>query len=293
MEALSRLPVTWDHKPARTDSFRSSIRSFKRSDVIFAQMRVEACNSARGFEKQPTVDDEYICVAAQIDGRQRFRQGRKELAVEAGEVFVWNAQLPGMSECGDGLEGRTCMIPYSMIRRKIGDPGNFFGKKALKNNPVTRILHSNIVALHEVVHEIEDACIPQMISSIMDMLSCSLGLDEGDFGGSKYQREIFNRLVRYIHDNLEDESLSVGTAAEALSIGTRTVQQVFMLAGTSFGAYLREQRLREAAQALASPAFANISVTEIALRFGFYDLSHFSRAFKQHFGNSPRLYRKL
>jgi hypothetical protein len=251
MEALARLPVTWDHKPVRAGPFSSRIRRFQRAGVIFAQMSVDACSSYRSFAKRPDAGEEYICIAAQMGGKQWFQQGAKELTVEAGDVFVWNARLPSISDCSDGLEGWTCMIPYSLVKRKIGDPGNFFGRKAHKDNPITRVLHSNIVALHRMADGIGDTSITQMISSIIEMLSCSIGGENDDFEGTRYQREIFNRLRQYIHDNLEDEALSVSSAAGALSIGTRSVQQVFMLAGTSFGAYLRCPSSEHSAQLAA------------------------------------------
>jgi AraC-like DNA-binding protein len=51
--------------------------------------------------------------------------------------------------------------------------------------------------------------------------------------------------------------------------------------------YLRYHRLQQAALLLAS----NQSVSQIAARSGFDDASHFSRAFKAHFGTSPNIYR--
>ncbi|WLA44166.1 AraC family transcriptional regulator [Bradyrhizobium elkanii] len=49
--------------------------------------------------------------------------------------------------------------------------------------------------------------------------------------------------------------------------------------------WLWQQRLAGAYQALAERRFSH--VTDVALSFGFSDVSHFSRAFKAAFGRSP------
>lgn len=292
MEALSRYRVTFDHKPLRDEGFSAKVRRWQRAGIIFSQIRVDSCTSVRGKDVKSIMDDEYICLVSQFSGSQNFRQGSRDVDVREGEVFIWNAQVPGVSVCSDGAEAKTCMIPFSLIRRKIGDPGSLIGQKSSYNNPLTRILFNNIVDFHEVATRLSDHQIPVMLSSIIDMLVCSLGSDLKEFSGSRYQKEIFNRSVSYIHQNLEDCDLSIGSASERLRIGARSIQQAFMLAGLTFGGYVRQQRLKEAAEALVSPGWANVSITEIACRFGFYDLAHFSRSFKEQFHCSPKLYRK-
>lgn len=59
--------------------------------------------------------------------------------------------------------------------------------------------------------------------------------------------------------------------------------------GTTVGGYLRCGRLIRAAEALAtSPR----PVSEVAVSCGFYDQSHFTAAFRRHFGITPGAYRR-
>jgi AraC-like DNA-binding protein len=43
---------------------------------------------------------------------------------------------------------------------------------------------------------------------------------------------------------------------------------------------------------LSSPILANRHVSEIAFAWGFNDLSHFGRVFREHYGISPRDFRR-
>ena len=55
------------------------------------------------------------------------------------------------------------------------------------------------------------------------------------------------------------------------------------------GEYLMRCRLRKAMPLLRG---AKVPLSDIALQAGFFDQSHFTRAFKQHFGRAPNTYRK-
>ena len=61
------------------------------------------------------------------------------------------------------------------------------------------------------------------------------------------------------------------------------------MTGQSFIAFLNEYRLNTAAETLRT---TDETVLTIASRCGFENLSYFNRAFKAHFGMTPRDYRK-
>jgi AraC family transcriptional activator of tynA and feaB len=52
------------------------------------------------------------------------------------------------------------------------------------------------------------------------------------------------------------------------------------------------QRLDRCASDLKAPLLKSRTIGEIAYQWGFSDVSHFSRAFKQRFGATPREWRK-
>jgi AraC-like DNA-binding protein len=73
--------------------------------------------------------------------------------------------------------------------------------------------------------------------------------------------------------------------AAAQHVAPRTLNRLFAREGTTPIRWLWQQRLAGAYQALAERRFKH--VTDVALSFGFSDVSHFSRAFKAAFGRSP------
>ncbi|MDB5442464.1 MAG: transcriptional regulator, AraC family, partial [Phenylobacterium sp.] len=75
-------------------------------------------------------------------------------------------------------------------------------------------------------------------------------------------------------------------------ISPRSLQKLFASANQSFSTYVRSRRLERCRLDLSSPICASLSISEICFRWGFNGSAHFSRAFKERYGVSPREYRK-
>ena len=82
------------------------------------------------------------------------------------------------------------------------------------------------------------------------------------------------------------------SVAQAEGISERYLQKLFEGTGSNFTHYLRERRLQRSWADLSNPAEAHHSISEIAYRYGFNDSAHFSRAFRDRFGLSPREFRQ-
>ncbi len=106
------------------------------------------------------------------------------------------------------------------------------------------------------------------------------------------QAALLRRLHLSIERHLDDPDFAPGRAAEANGISERYLHRLFETTGDSFAHTLRDRRLLRCRQDLADPAEAHQSVSEIAFRCGFTDAAHFSRAFRERFGASPRAYRR-
>ena len=86
------------------------------------------------------------------------------------------------------------------------------------------------------------------------------------------------------------EPLRVADSAGVCSCSASHFMRWFrQMTGQSFVAFLNEYRLNAAAEALQT---TDETVLTIASRCGFENLSYFNRAFKAHFGMTPREYRK-
>ncbi len=103
----------------------------------------------------------------------------------------------------------------------------------------------------------------------------------------EYERRLF-KVLDYIDDNL-DRSLGLEELASVAHFSSFHFHRIFRgMTGETLGGYIRRRRLEEAASRLTN---GEVSVTDIALDFGFENSESFSRAFKSHFGVSPSQFR--
>ena len=101
-----------------------------------------------------------------------------------------------------------------------------------------------------------------------------------------------HRVCQSMETLLSDPDLSLEQVAAEDGISTRSLQKLFASANLSFSTYLRSRRLERCRLDLSSPICASLSISEICFRWGFNGSAHFSRAFKERYGVSPRAYRR-
>jgi AraC-like DNA-binding protein len=127
----------------------------------------------------------------------------------------------------------------------------------------------------------------------MDLIALTFAGAARDFAGAgtTVQAALVARAKRCIEARLGDPALSAARVAETLGVSAGYLHRLFHAAGTTMGAEIRARRLERCRAELADPLHAGERITEIALRWGFNDMPHFSRAFRAAFGMGPRDYR--
>ncbi|MEU8465137.1 helix-turn-helix domain-containing protein [Streptomyces sp. NPDC029003] len=88
---------------------------------------------------------------------------------------------------------------------------------------------------------------------------------------------------------LTDPGLSPAMLARELNVSVRTLHRAFAAVGEQVTTYIRHRRLHEARLALVAPS-GRLSISELAAHWQFADGSHFTRAFKKHYGQTPTEY---
>lgn len=102
-----------------------------------------------------------------------------------------------------------------------------------------------------------------------------------------YSRPIV-KCIDYIYDNLS-QKLKVQNIATHLNINPSYLSRLFSReVGMSLSAYIKDKRLDAAAQMLQ---YSDYSITDISEYFNFSSQSHFTAAFQEKYGITPKRYR--
>lgn len=101
------------------------------------------------------------------------------------------------------------------------------------------------------------------------------------------RRVVFERLRDRVVDRVRDPSFSPLELATIAGMSSRSLRRLCAENGTSPGQLILQTRLRGAKDDLSSATNAKRAISDIALSWGFNDMSHFNHAFKAAYGISP------
>jgi AraC-like DNA-binding protein len=104
---------------------------------------------------------------------------------------------------------------------------------------------------------------------------------------SSAQRTLMLRIKDVIDRRLADPDLGPERIAAAVNISTRYLHKLFADDQWTVSQHIRRQRLERCRADLTDPRRAEPSISSIALRWGFGDLSGFNRAFRAAFDATP------
>ncbi|OZD11567.1 AraC family transcriptional regulator [Rhodococcus sp. 06-156-3C] len=102
---------------------------------------------------------------------------------------------------------------------------------------------------------------------------------------------LYDRALSFIDDNLGDPALAPTDVASSVGVSVRQLHRVFAEHHSTVSRSIRSRRLAQCRQEMCSHDDSDRSLSQISHRWGFVDLSVFSRAFKDEFGTSPSRYR--
>ncbi|CAM8650322.1 DNA-binding transcriptional activator FeaR [Comamonadaceae bacterium] len=131
-----------------------------------------------------------------------------------------------------------------------------------------------------------------LLDAISGMAWNALQEFKDDHAREQHQGAHLLRIKAFIEHHLSDPELSPGTIAQGCACSVRSIYRAFSEepVGSAMD-FIWHRRIAECASALRNPGNDSLSITEIALAWGFSSSSHFSRMFKKSVGVSPKLYR--
>lgn len=99
------------------------------------------------------------------------------------------------------------------------------------------------------------------------------------------------RICDYVEACLQDSQLTPASIASHFGMSSRLVRLIFNRSDETLSGYILKRRLERCAECLRDPQWRQLTLTDIAMRFGFNNSTQFGAAFKKRYGVTPRDYR--
>jgi AraC family transcriptional activator of tynA and feaB len=109
---------------------------------------------------------------------------------------------------------------------------------------------------------------------------------------SQLRQQYKQQVRRFARDNLADPALCVEMIGTGVGLSSSYLFELFADEALTLMRWVRAERLAHCRRELAEPALRHRSIAQVAQAWGFGDMTHFSRSFRESFGISPRAYRQ-
>lgn len=258
------------------------------SEVSSHQQRVQRTPS-----RINRAHEEYVLIALGKHGIGSVMQDGRETVIHPGEFAIYDTTRPYELRFNDAFTQTILQVPRDMLSRCIAGTEALTAISFGCDRPLSKLAHDFVYQLCQSADRIAPDQAMRLSDQAVDLVAMALAERlPAQPAASTHRAALLYRLKAHIRAHLSDPDLSLAETAAALGISSRYVNDLLSDDDTSFQRHVLKERLSQCARDLASPMLAHRQVGEIAFAWGFNDLSHFGRVFREHYGASPREWRQ-
>lgn len=273
------------------DRFLASLDAAELGDLRLARISTSPVAVSRRPRDIARIDDPPFLLKFQIRGEARWSQRGRQVHLRPSDFVIASTAEPYRLDLTAAHEMLVLAVPGTTMRGLTADPEQFLGRRMPAEDAACGLLSSFVIQVARRLPRLPEAMAERVRTNVLDLLGGVLDAR----GTSKVDRSReaqLRRIRRFIDQNLRLRHLGPEMIAQAFGISTRYLHKLFVDEEQTVASHIRSQRLRACRQALADPACADTSITDIALQWGFYDLPHMTRCFRAAYGITPTEFRR-
>lgn len=248
------------------------------------------CSHIYRKRKDVGIDDQnFFYLVMQQRGQARMCQGSDDADLAAGDLILLDASQPSDFYYHGLSQQLSIILPRHVVDDVFRHKPVRSGQRIPGDLNVSRmitLLATSALSLENPEREEQQAFL-EALASLLKPVACVTTLGEPPV----HNQHLLRKAMLFIDATLDRGQISAEMVAREMNVSVRTLYRLFAQTGTSLGRYVIDRRLERCAISLAESS-DDRSISLIADRAGFADISHFSRTFKQKYGISPRLWRQ-
>ena len=294
-EAICQAFMNLTPEPAAAASFPASVEHVRLGDAAINRVSFPEHVVRRSAADIAASDRSCFYLNLKLAGRCRIQQDGREISLSPGQVAIFDSdrQFALLHDRGPQLQVASFWVPAGALRERL--PASFdVSASRVSDDPfVGRLIVETARTLTDGVLRMTEEEGVLLFRALIELVAVSLSRRSraGAAASESLADATMLGVKRAIHRRLREPGLAVADVADAVGISERYVHKLLARSGLSFTDYVIDNRLDGAARDLGDPAMAARAIGAIAFDWGFSDLSHFTRRFKQRFGCRPRDWR--
>jgi AraC-like DNA-binding protein len=266
------------------DGLLAAQRNLRLPRLRFSEIKGNDHVVERSAENIRATPADSLPLCLLLEGSAFFYHSGGCETVSAGEAILYDADQPFIYGFSGSMRQLILEVPRSVFADRTGQ-GGLPAPRVLRPGPglpfaarsqaAARTIREALQAPPADPHPLEDSAL-----GLFDLLT-------GNQAGTATAGYLL-AAREFIRAHLHEPDLSAPRVARAVGISERHLARAFAAEQSSIAREIADTRLRRAAEQLTDPRLRSASIGAIAASVGFVSAAHFSRAFKQAYGRSPR-----
>jgi AraC-like DNA-binding protein len=286
--------INLDCVSEKSPGFSGSLYSQPFGDFTLSAMESDPIQLSRTKSRISQAREEHCLIVVQGRGRTVAEQDGRQAILDTGDFAIFDSARPYFAELQRGFQHIVLKAPREAIRRNFGPIEAVTGTRISGNRGLGKITSSFLKGMHSELATLDKVAAQRLAQTSLDLVAAALTdvMPSNACSESSSRTALLMRAKAFISENIHCYDLSAEQVAVAVGVSARYLRELFATSGTSPGRFIWDYRIERCKRALCDPSQSHRSISEIAFAWGFNNMSHFSRYFRDHFGMSPREYRE-
>ena len=236
-------------------------------------------------EPSKVSQDNYLAVVL-LSGTYSLEQNSREVFLQPGDITIYDATRPHRIHSSTGFSKLLISIPRKIMRDRIAGIEHCTALAVSGKTGVGAVTTHFIQSAANQVEQLVSHEFSALSEQSLNLLTLALtSVRPQNFTLSR-SRSLSLQLVKdFVKRYLTDPLLNTTMIAAGTRLSPRYINDLFQDENTSLMRYVWALRMEKCYQDILN--MPHQSVSTIAFKWGFNDMSHFSRAFKRQFGLCP------
>lgn len=305
--ATAGVATSWAHRVTETyfplavqvaqpQRFQGQLQSWALGDLTLSYLASDAVEYRREASHLNAADtDDAFLITLPVQAAAHYQQLQRHSVCRQQDFLLQLSYEPYCFDYRQANQLWVLKIPHALMKRYLRYPERYGAWNFNGQNGLGALFGQYLQSIGAQYLAQSQASIDQHFLSrqLLELFAQVANQDERILQSNEscVRNAHLRRIEDYVGQRLDQTDINPSAVAAACHISPRYLHDLFRDTGCTFNRWLLQQRLEKVHGLLQYPAQPH-SLAELAYQWGFADPSHFSRAFKKHYGYSPRELRR-
>lgn len=236
-----------------------------------------------------------IFVGLQMQGSSTVIQADREVILRPGDLVLYESTVPYTVADQNGIRQHFFRIPLGRLALPHAVLSQISAVTLAPGHAISDLAASYLRQLATEHPRFDGPGAEALGQPSIDLLRAVITthLDATQLMKESLQSTLALRVLEYVRVHLAQPGLNAVQVAAVHHISVRHLYKLLAESGISLADWIRTHRLEECRTEFSRPTARATTIATVARRWGFTDMSNFSRIFRAAYGMSPREWRDL